>query len=169
MTTTPSEQPAIPASAGGAEKFVAGPVWREEEEESECWTAEVQTLGGYYVVATVHGGSRDEAIARRDAIIAALCPVEQPALFAVLGHSHHSADDPPYAGPVAISGEEAIEAWLGMAIRNGEIEAECRRGADVLRDQAIGTAVSLYGGDETVALVRLYTIARHEAWAEGVV
>lgn len=53
-------------------QYVAGPIWREDEEEGECWTAEVQTVGGHNVVATVHGASKAHAATRQAAVIAAL-------------------------------------------------------------------------------------------------
>jgi hypothetical protein len=50
--------------------FVAGPVWKEAEDD--CWTSEVQVVGGHEVVATVHGATEIQAIMRRDAVLAAL-------------------------------------------------------------------------------------------------
>jgi hypothetical protein len=47
---------------------VSGPVWQDEE----CWTSEVQIVGGHEVVLTVHGGSEQEVVARRDACLATL-------------------------------------------------------------------------------------------------
>jgi len=52
--------------------FVAGPIWQETEEEQECWTAEIQSVGGHNVIATVHGASRDEASQRQSAVMHAL-------------------------------------------------------------------------------------------------
>ena len=66
---TASSTSGLPGDGGA---FVAGPVWREEDEESECWTAEVQTVGGHNVVAKVHGGSQAEAEQRQYAILSAL-------------------------------------------------------------------------------------------------
>ena len=73
-----------PATPAGEElreaegRFVAGPVWREaeitDEDGEPIWTSGVQTIGGYSVIATVHGGSEAEVTARRDAILAALQP-----------------------------------------------------------------------------------------------
>ncbi len=68
-----------------AGKLVAGSVWREAEEEGEVWTAEVQTIGGYNVIATVHGGSKAEAMARRDAIMQTLAALSLPAAPADAG------------------------------------------------------------------------------------
>lgn len=48
--------------------FVAGPVWQGDE----CWTSEVQTFGGYGVVATIHGPTEAEVIRRRDVVLFAL-------------------------------------------------------------------------------------------------
>jgi len=53
----------------GAGDYVAGPIWAEPEDE--CFTAEVQTVGGHYVVATVHGSTRDEAEQRQSAVLRA--------------------------------------------------------------------------------------------------
>jgi hypothetical protein len=64
-----------PATTEGVSEAVAGPVWAEEgagEDGETIWTSEVQSLGGYGVIATVHGATEAEAIARRDLVLAAL-------------------------------------------------------------------------------------------------
>lgn len=53
-----------------ASPYVAGPIWAETEDN--CFTAEIQTVGGHSVIATVHGSTRDEAEQRQLAILAAL-------------------------------------------------------------------------------------------------
>lgn len=76
----PRQQHATPVliEAGEDTSFVAGPIWREEEEETECWTAEVQIVGGHAVVARVHGGSQKETAERQKRVIAALSTASPP-------------------------------------------------------------------------------------------
>lgn len=74
--------------SGSGEDLIAGSVWREEEDEDECWTGEVQVVGGYYVAATVHGSSEEEVRRRQAAVIAALSAASAP----------------------VVSGREAVEA-----------------------------------------------------------
>ncbi|WP_230769505.1 hypothetical protein [Sphingomonas sp. Leaf4] len=50
--------------------YAAGNCWKEPE--GDCWTSEVQLVGGDYVVATVHGETETQAIERRDAVLAIL-------------------------------------------------------------------------------------------------
>jgi len=64
-----SNRAAPPAMDREAE-YVAGPIWAEQEDD--CFTAEIQTVGGHYVVATVHGATRDEAERRQTAILSTL-------------------------------------------------------------------------------------------------
>lgn len=65
-------------AAGGEDcPFIAGNSWKEPEDD--CWTSEVQIVGGHYVVATVHGATQAEAEARRDAVVAALTKPTPPA------------------------------------------------------------------------------------------
>jgi NTP pyrophosphatase (non-canonical NTP hydrolase) len=63
---TYADQP-TPAADG---ELVPGSVWKEPEDD--CWTSEVQALGGYEVVATVHGATEAQAMIRRDLVLAAL-------------------------------------------------------------------------------------------------
>jgi hypothetical protein len=61
--------------------YVAGPIWAEPEDD--CFTAEIQTVGGHAVAATVHGGTRDEAERRQAAVLRALAslpPATAPAM-----------------------------------------------------------------------------------------
>lgn len=62
--------------------FVAGLVWQEtditDEDGNIIWTSEVQTAGGWSVIATVHGATEDEAKQRRDACLAALSKPNAP-------------------------------------------------------------------------------------------
>ncbi|RSU58593.1 hypothetical protein BRX36_20230 [Sphingomonas sp. S-NIH.Pt1_0416] len=59
-----------PDAVREASPYVAGPIWAEPEDD--CFTAEIQTVGGHSVIATVHGATRDEAEQRQHAILAAL-------------------------------------------------------------------------------------------------
>lgn len=61
---------APPAMDREAVGLVAGPIWAEQEDD--CFTAEIQAVGGHYVVATVHGATRDEAERRQAAILSTL-------------------------------------------------------------------------------------------------
>lgn len=60
----------LTSKLGQGAAFVAGPIWAEAEDD--CFTAEIQTIGGHNVVATVHGATRDEAEQRQQAVLAAL-------------------------------------------------------------------------------------------------
>ena len=66
----PATRAAPPAMDREAVDLVAGPIWAEQEDD--CFTAEIQTVGGHEVVATVHGGTRDEAERRQLAILSTL-------------------------------------------------------------------------------------------------
>lgn len=59
-----------PDAVREARPYVAGPIWAEPEDD--CFTAEIQTVGGHSVIATVHGSTRDEAEQRQRAILTAL-------------------------------------------------------------------------------------------------
>lgn len=67
-----AEEASLPCKSGEGAEFVAGPIWAEAEDE--CFTAEIQTIGGHNVIATVHGDTRDEAEHRQRAVLAALTP-----------------------------------------------------------------------------------------------
>jgi|GEM_PF-2348987 len=64
-------------------QYVAGPVWQDPDgdgDDGPLWTAEVQTMGGYAVVATVHGSTEQEATERRDRTLAALAMPDREAI-----------------------------------------------------------------------------------------
>ncbi len=65
---------AQPAPSQAESPYVAGTIWAEAEDD--CFTAEVQIVGGHAVVATVHGATHDEAESRQSAVIAALAQVK---------------------------------------------------------------------------------------------
>lgn len=101
-----ARSPNLPApSAGVLSSFVAGPVWREEEEEDECWTAEIQVVGGHAVVATVHAGSKAEVENRRDAIIAAL-------------------SNPAGEGGVRLDDDGYLWKWVERGLFDGQVSAK---------------------------------------------
>ena len=49
-----------------------------DEDDNPLWTAEVQTVGGWSVVATVWGASPEQASARAIAVASALSSIEEP-------------------------------------------------------------------------------------------
>lgn len=72
LSTTPAR---AEAQDEGAAAFVPGNVWKcegEGEDGEDVWQSEVQTMGGHGLVATVWGGSEEEAAQRRDAVFAVL-------------------------------------------------------------------------------------------------
>jgi len=75
------------AASGAGERegpYVAGPIWAEPEDD--CFTAEIQIVGGHAVAATVHGATRDEAERRQAAVLRALAslpPATDPAMVTV--------------------------------------------------------------------------------------
>jgi hypothetical protein len=148
-TNFPAAQPRSPYSGDAREALIAGPVWQETGQEQECWTAEVQTFGGYSVVATVHGSSQADAIARQSAILAALSEHQgtadadwvlvprQPTL-AMLSAVDDQDDDK------FVARGRAIDAWTAMLAaspasppqgdRVAELEAEVARLRGLLVD-----------------------------------
>lgn len=71
-----------PVSEGVKERFVTGPVWLEpdltDEDGGPIWTSEVQAIGGYSVIATVHGEDEAEASRRAEAICRTLNRAPSP-------------------------------------------------------------------------------------------
>ena len=49
-----------------------------DEDDNPLWTAEVQTVGGWSVAATVWGASPEQASARAAAVASALSTIEEP-------------------------------------------------------------------------------------------
>lgn len=68
-------------------EFVAGPVWYDPDDE--CWTTEIQFVGGHYVMATIHGGTQQQAEQRRDLFLAALEPLAERGREALLEAEKH--------------------------------------------------------------------------------
>lgn len=83
-----------PVSEQG-ERFVTGPVWKEpdltDEDGGPIWTSEVQGVGGWSVVATVHGEDEAEASRRAEAICRMLnaLPPAPDAIEAEQGGKEH--------------------------------------------------------------------------------
>ena len=67
--------------AGDACFIAADPVASPDEvdeDDNPLWTAEVQTVGGWSVVATVWGASPEQASARAITVASALSSIEEP-------------------------------------------------------------------------------------------
>lgn len=100
---------------GGA--FVAGGVWKlegEGEDGEDLWKSEVQTMGGYGVVATCYGATQAEASGRRDAILAAL----------------QAQDGEPSSNPCQLP---APKAWVWWGMTGEPIATANKRRADDAR------------------------------------
>lgn len=78
---TPTEQAEGAVVGALADLFVTGPVWKEpdltDEDDNPIWTSEVQTIGGWSVVAKVHGADATEASRRAEAICRTLNALQQ--------------------------------------------------------------------------------------------